>query len=124
MLRVTATRIISQNSIRLLSTTTPRLNLIQDLYLKELTSVKNALDMSKIATPKGNVLEWTTPAKPTVPSLEAKDDSILQEYINSKVATTDTNVDNNNASTTENDAEEEDWLVIDDIQQDSVAKLH
>lgn len=86
--------------------------------------MKNALDMSKIATPKGNVLEWTTPAKPTVPSLEAKDDSILQEYINSKVATTDTNVDNNNASTTENDAEEEDWLVIDDIQQDSVAKLH
>lgn len=121
MLRATATRIISPNSIRLLTTTTPRGNLIQDLYLKELTSVKNTLDMSKITSPKGNVLEWKTPAKPTAPGVEAKDDSILQDYIHSKVATMESTSEQ---TSNQQDLQEEDWLVIDDIQQDSLPKQH
>ncbi|CAL9728351.1 ATP synthase subunit H, mitochondrial [Monosporozyma unispora] len=122
MIRVTATKLLSSNSIRLLSTTRPNLNLIQDLYLKELNSVKNGLDMSKITSPKGNVLEWKNLTKPIIPNIEGKDDSILNDYINSKVSTLE-NSENTQNNTTQQEVEE-DWLVIDDIQGDIAETKH
>lgn len=121
MLRITATRILSKNSVRLFSNTSRSSNLIQDLYLKELTSVRNGLDMSKIASPKGNVLEWHTPSRPVVPKVEGNEDALLQDYIDSKVSVM--NESGPEQAQTEQELEE-DWLVIEDIQEDTPVHAH
>lgn len=78
--------------------------------------------MSKITSPKGNVLEWKNLTKPIIPNIEGKDDSILNDYINSKVSTLE-NSENTQNNTTQQEVEE-DWLVIDDIQGDIAETKH
>lgn len=120
MLRVTSTKLLlSSNSIRFFSTTKRTANLIQDLYLKELSNVKNNLDISKLTTPVGNVQEWHTPNKPQLPKLEGDEKIMLNQYINSKVSTlneSSSSSDNTTTTTTPEQELEEDWLVIDDIK--------
>lgn len=121
MLRITVTRILSKNSVRLFSNTSRTSNLIQDLYLKELTSVRNGLDMSKIASPKGNVLEWQTPSRPVIPKIEGNEDALLQDYIASKVSV----MNESGPGQTQSEQElEEDWLVIEDIQEENPVHAH
>lgn len=121
MLRITTTGILSKNFVRLFSNTSRASNLIQDLYLKELTSVKNGLDISKIVSPKGNVLEWQTPSRPVVPKVEGNEDALLQDYITSKVSV----ANESDPGQTQNEQElEEDWLVIEDIQEENPVHTH
>lgn len=104
-------------SKRALSRSLPRQNLIQELYLKEL-KVAATSDLLKnikaedIST--ANVVEWKIPSKPTVPALELDKSEILNDYINSNVETTS----NATPAVETQQADEEDWLVLDDIEEE------
>lgn len=121
MLRISTASVLFKSSVRLFSNTSRTSNLIQDLYLKELVSVRNSLDISKIASPKGNVLEWKTPSKPVIPNVEGGEESSLQDYINSKVSV----ISEAGSEQAQKEEEfEEDWLVIDDIQEENPVHAH
>lgn len=100
------------NQVRCFSNTHIQYDLIQDLYLKELNVVRNNLDMSKLTSPEGNVLQWKPLAKPVVPGVEDNEEAILQDYIKSSVST-----ESDPNSIPEQQEVEEDWLVIDEVKK-------
>lgn len=106
-------------AIRSFSITTTKNDLLQDLYLKELKSTK--FDMASLQSPESiaeNVISFSAPAKPKLPTLEASQKDNLQDYINENVETTlDTAAD---AAAVEQDvAQDEDWLVIEDEPEEA-----
>lgn len=108
----TAIKSVCASQARLLSTTAVRRNVLQDLYLKELKNVKLAPITPQDA--EGSVKPWEEPSKPKIPEVEAQGTEALQAYKNEPVETLSENV--------EGQAEEpveEDWLVLDDAEEES-----
>ncbi|SMN19057.1 similar to Saccharomyces cerevisiae YLR295C ATP14 Subunit h of the F0 sector of mitochondrial F1F0 ATP synthase [Maudiozyma saulgeensis] len=112
-------RTTAPSTVRAFSITAYKNDLLQDLYLKELKNTK--FDMASLQSPESiaeNVIQFSAPAKPKVPVLEATQKDTLQDYINENVETTlDTAA---NAAAEEQDvAQDEDWLVIEDEPEES-----
>ncbi|CAI1594743.1 hypothetical protein SEUBUCD646_0L03440 [Saccharomyces eubayanus] len=97
---------------RTLTTTRVSYNVIQDLYLRELKETK--LAPSSLQDAEGNVKPWSPPKKPTLPELELQGPDALKAYADQNVETA-----NDTKSSVEGEAEpiEEDWLVLDDVEE-------
>ncbi|QLQ82136.1 hypothetical protein HG537_0G03910 [Torulaspora globosa] len=98
------------NLVRHISQTRINYNVVQDLYLRELKNVKLNPITAKDA--EGNVKQWVDPAKPKKPELEGQGADALKAYSEETVETKTGVVE-------EDSVVEEDWLVLDDVEEDS-----
>ncbi|CCE65239.1 hypothetical protein TPHA_0K01050 [Tetrapisispora phaffii CBS 4417] len=89
-------------------------DVLQDVYLKELKSVKSVSFADAVANAKGNVKQWVEPARPAAPAFDLSA-SDVKKYIDEPVETAAAP-----ASATA-DAVEEDWLVLDEPAEDEHA---
>lgn len=87
-------------------------NVVQELYLKELKNVKLTPITAKDA--EGSVKQWSEPVKPKEPELEGQGTDALKAYSSEPVETKSTTVE-------EETPVEEDWLVLEDAEEDSHA---
>ncbi|CCF59273.1 hypothetical protein KAFR_0G02390 [Kazachstania africana CBS 2517] len=108
----------STTVLRKFGTTPGPRNLVKDLYLKELgsmnvTHINSALSSNPAL--KENIIDWTPPSKPKMPSTELGSTSI-DDYVNQSVETME-------PQTNEEVKEdfEEDWLVIENTVDDTQA---
>ncbi|CUS22580.1 LAQU0S06e01266g1_1 [Lachancea quebecensis] len=98
-------------SARTFASTRVRSNVIQDLYLREIKSVKLQPVSAKDA--EGSVKAWTAPQAPKAPELEAQGPEALKAYAQEDVHVTKTEAE------FAAESEEQDWLVIEDIEEES-----
>lgn len=95
---------------RQLCQTSVRRNAVQELYLRELRNAKLSPVTAKDA--EGNVKPWVNPVKPQQPALEGQGADALKAYADEAVETKSSVVE-------EEDAVEEDWLVLEDAPEDA-----
>ena len=97
---------------RAFTSSAARFNVIQDLYLREIKSVKLQPIAAKDA--EGSVKPWSAPAQPKLPELEAQGADALKAYseqdveVSKDAASAESSVEN----------EEQDWLVLEEIEDD------
>lgn len=85
-------------------------NVVQELYLRELKNVKLNPITAKDA--EGSVKQWADPVKPKQPELEGQGADALKAYSSEAVETkTDVVEEESNV--------DEDWLVLDDAEEDT-----
>ncbi|CAB4254337.1 similar to Saccharomyces cerevisiae YLR295C ATP14 Subunit h of the F0 sector of mitochondrial F1F0 ATP synthase [Maudiozyma barnettii] len=112
-------RTVSPSTVRAFTVTAYKNELLQDLFLKELKNTK--FDMASLQSPESiaeNVIKFSAPTKPKIPTLEAAQKDTLQDYINENVETSlDTAADA--AAVQQDVAQDEDWLVIEDEPEES-----
>lgn len=106
--------VLQRSNARLLSSTSVRRNVIQELYLKELKNVKLNPITAKDA--EGSVKPWTEPVKPKIPEIEGQGNEALKAYQNESVETK-----SSEAAPAEESNVEDDWLVLEDVEEDSHA---
>ncbi|CAI4046708.1 F1F0 ATP synthase subunit h SKDI_12G3280 [Saccharomyces kudriavzevii IFO 1802] len=97
---------------RALTTTRISYNVIQDLYLRELKETK--LVPSTLQDAEGNVKPWNPPKKPTLPELELQGPDALKAYTEQNVETAHVAKE---SAEGESEPIEEDWLVLDDVEE-------
>ncbi|CCD24580.1 F1F0 ATP synthase subunit h NDAI_0D02660 [Naumovozyma dairenensis CBS 421] len=103
-------------------TTVNRQDVVQDLYLRELKSLRNGKGLpskEELEASLEAAKQWTAPGTPTKPTLlgQQEEESLLKSYKDQEVETTSvkkpSDVDAEDAETAEN----EDWLVLDDMEE-------
>ncbi|KAH3903253.1 uncharacterized protein SCODWIG_03024 [Saccharomycodes ludwigii] len=101
---------LQTTSRRLLSSTLIRRNVIQDLYLKELNSVR----LPEINLADANVKHWSPPVAPVFTNelANATDAKTLKSYEEEPVEVVQTNAAEEGADAST--AAEEDWLVLEE----------
>lgn len=98
-------------STRWFSLSVKRNNIIQDLYLKELKSIK--LQPINVADAHGSVKPWTEPCQPKLPELELGASGALKSYSEMEVETIQENTSSEGA-----EIEVGDWLVLEELEDD------
>ncbi|SCW00597.1 LAFE_0C07712g1_1 [Lachancea fermentati] len=96
---------------RSFATTRVSANVIQDLYLKEIKSVKLQPISAKDA--EGAVKPWVAPQAPKIPQVEAQGADALKAY-----AEQDVEVAKEKGEEASNETDEQDWLVLEEIEDD------
>lgn len=111
IVRRSSSLLLRRTNVRQLSTTRINHNAIQELYLKELKNVKLSPITAKDA--EGSVKPWSDPIKPKTPELEDQGTDALKSYSDQAVETKSSEID-----TTEEATLEDDWLVLDDVEEE------
>ncbi|QLG74340.1 hypothetical protein HG535_0G02240 [Zygotorulaspora mrakii] len=104
--------LLQRSNVRLLSSSPARRNVVQELYLRELKNVKLSPITAKDA--EGSVKPWSEPVKPSIPDVEAQGNDALKAYQDELVETK-----GSEAGASEDGNIEDDWLVLDDVEEES-----
>ncbi|GMF04393.1 unnamed protein product [[Candida] boidinii] len=112
-----STRAVSQRNVRFFSAAPARLNLISDLYIKELKAFKptpvSAAEAESATKP------WKLPVAAKVPALEAEGADALAEYDSAAVEV----AAEEGAAVTE-EYKPDDWFVFEEIVEPGAAHHH
>lgn len=112
IVRRSSSLLLRKTNVRQLSTSRINHNAIQELYLRELKNVKLSPISAKDA--EGSVRPWTDPVKPKTPELEGQGTDDLKSYSDQAVETKSSEIDTTEEATTL----EDDWLVLDDVEEE------
>lgn len=88
-----------------------RMNLLADLYLKELKTAGESVkkqDLSKLS--EDSVRQWQNPAAPKIPDVEASNKDLLEKYVQEDVDVVKEVVQEGESA----NQQDEDWLVLQD----------
>ncbi|SCU90494.1 LADA_0F04478g1_1 [Lachancea dasiensis] len=106
-----ALKFAAPRATRTFASTGVRANAIQELYLKEIKSVKLQPVSAKDA--EGSVKPWSAPKAPQTPELEGQGPEALKAYVDEDVLVSKTQEES--AAETE----EQDWLVLEEIEEET-----